>query len=181
MIYFGQEVEEPANGESGFSGNDGRTTIFDYWNVPEHQKWMNEGKFDGGLLSDEQKYLRNYYRRLLNFVNNNEAIFKGRFYDIMWYNQDDSLINANKIYAYLRYTEKQKLLIVVNFDSNKQEFKLKIPQDALKEISLETKNEIIAKDILNNAFEVIIAPKQIESHGIELSLNAYESLILRLS
>jgi glycosidase len=47
MLYFGQEVGEPAAGLSGFSGDDGRTTIFDYWGVPEHQKWMNDGKFDG--------------------------------------------------------------------------------------------------------------------------------------
>ncbi|MEL7147355.1 MAG: alpha-amylase family protein, partial [Bacteroidota bacterium] len=46
MIYFGQEVGEPGIGSEGFSGPDGRTTIFDYWGVPEHQKWMNESKFD---------------------------------------------------------------------------------------------------------------------------------------
>jgi hypothetical protein len=44
MIYFGQEVGEPGLGEEGFQGDDGRTTIFDYWGVPEHQKWMNGGK-----------------------------------------------------------------------------------------------------------------------------------------
>jgi glycosidase len=57
MIYFGQEVGEPGLGEEGFQGDDGRTTIFDYWGVPEHQKWMNEGLFDGGKLSDDQKRL----------------------------------------------------------------------------------------------------------------------------
>ncbi|RYE13801.1 MAG: alpha-amylase, partial [Sphingobacteriales bacterium] len=35
MVYLGQEVGEAANGSEGFSGNDGRTTIFDYWGVPE--------------------------------------------------------------------------------------------------------------------------------------------------
>ncbi len=49
MIYFGQEVGEPAAGAEGFGGNDGRTTVFDYWGVPEHQKWMNGKKYDGGL------------------------------------------------------------------------------------------------------------------------------------
>jgi glycosidase len=40
MIYFGQEVGEPGVGAEGFQGDDGRTTIFDYWGVPEHQKWL---------------------------------------------------------------------------------------------------------------------------------------------
>ena len=43
MIYSGQEVGEPGHGTEGFSGDDGRTTIFDYWGVPEHQKWLNNG------------------------------------------------------------------------------------------------------------------------------------------
>src|SRR5690606_18414563 len=47
MLYFGQEVGEPGQGESGFSGADGRTTIFDYWGVQEHVKWVNNGKYDG--------------------------------------------------------------------------------------------------------------------------------------
>ena len=60
MLYFGQEVGEPARGAEGFSSADGRTTIFDYWGVPEHQKWLNQGKFDGGKLSPEQKKLRDF-------------------------------------------------------------------------------------------------------------------------
>ena len=55
MIYFGQEVGEPGVGVKGFGGEDGRTSIYDYWGVPEHQKWVNGGKYDGGALSDEQK------------------------------------------------------------------------------------------------------------------------------
>src|SRR3546814_19778092 len=57
MLYFGQEVGEPGKGNEGYGGEDNRTTIFDYWGVPEHQKWMNNGKFDGGGLSTTQKDL----------------------------------------------------------------------------------------------------------------------------
>src|SRR5690606_40101895 len=56
------DLGEPGAGDEGFSGEDGRTTIYDYWGVPEHQKWMNGGAFDGGLLSLEQKQLRMFYR-----------------------------------------------------------------------------------------------------------------------
>jgi glycosidase len=65
MVYFGQEVGEPGAGAMGFSGDDGRTTIFDYWGVPEHQKWMNGGRFDGARLSSDQKQLREAYAKLL--------------------------------------------------------------------------------------------------------------------
>ena len=33
MIYAGQEYGERGMDKEGFSGNDGRTTIFDYWSI----------------------------------------------------------------------------------------------------------------------------------------------------
>ncbi len=82
MIYFGQEVGEPALGAEGFQGDDGRTTIFDYWGVPEHQKWMNDGRFDGGRLSSAQKKLRREYGKILKLCQESEAIRFGTFVDL---------------------------------------------------------------------------------------------------
>jgi glycosidase len=119
MLYFGQEVAEPANGTEGFSSEDGRTSIFDYWGVPEHQKWLNQGRFDGGKLSPEQKSLRDFYSRLLNVASSNEAIRKGRFYELQDANNLGKEYNQRHLYSYLRYTDKQKLLVVVNFSADK--------------------------------------------------------------
>jgi hypothetical protein len=66
MLYFGQDVGEPGDGDAGF-GDPTRTTIFDYWGVPAHQRWMNGGAFDGGALSDDERDLRDFYVRILNF------------------------------------------------------------------------------------------------------------------
>jgi glycosidase len=77
MVYFGQEVGEPGAGAMGFSGDDGRTTIFDYWGVPEHQKWMNGGRFDGGRLSEDQKRLRDTYAQLLDRCRTDPALVGG--------------------------------------------------------------------------------------------------------
>lgn len=77
LVYFGQEVGEPGAGEKGFTGHDGRTTIFDYWGVPEHQKWMNGGAFDGGGLSDDQRRLRLAYRDLLNRLLSDPVLERG--------------------------------------------------------------------------------------------------------
>jgi hypothetical protein len=61
-------MEALAHGTEGFGGEDARTSIFDYWSMPEFTKWVNGGKFDGGKLSPEQKDLRAFYTRLLNLV-----------------------------------------------------------------------------------------------------------------
>ena len=83
MIYFGQELGEKGMDEEGFSGKDGRTTIFDYWTVDLIRRWRNGGKFDGALLSKEEKDLQSYYTKVLNICNKEKAISEGSFFDIM--------------------------------------------------------------------------------------------------
>ena len=68
MVYHGQEVGEPGLGEEGFGGDDQRTTIFDYWSLPELNKWWNYGAADGAALSADQKRLRHWYSRLLRLL-----------------------------------------------------------------------------------------------------------------
>ena len=68
LLYSGQEVGEPARGAEGFGGDDARTTIFDYWSMPEWVKWVNGHHYDGARLSTAQRALRDFYARLLRLV-----------------------------------------------------------------------------------------------------------------
>ncbi len=131
MLYFGQDVGEPGKGASGFSGDDGRTTIFDYWGVPEHVKWINNGKFDGGQLSPEQKQLQEGYRKILKACNEEPAFREGGFYDLHYYNRNNEYTGySNQIYAFVRHTQGQVILVVVNFGSAAEECRIKIPEAA---------------------------------------------------
>ena len=81
LLYSGQEVGEPADGVEGFGGDDARTTIFDYWSMPELVKWVNDHRYDGGRLSVEQRELRAFYGRLLRLVG--EPAFRdGEFFGL---------------------------------------------------------------------------------------------------
>jgi glycosidase len=130
MIYFGQEVGEPAAGAEGFSRDDGRTTIFDYWGVPEHQKWLNNGLCNGGCLSRNQKYLRSFYSTLLNAVKNNEALRYGKFYELMLANQYQPGFDT-RLYIYLRYTDNQRILVITNFSRDGKQIQARLPDDLL--------------------------------------------------
>ena len=141
LIYNGQEVGEPALGSEGFSGDDGRTSIFDYWGLPEHQKWLNNGKFDGADLSDEQKQLREFYCKLLNATKNSESLSNGEFYELMLANQNKGGFDE-RIYAYIRYTDGEQMIIVVNFDRNQRELFVTIPVDLLDKFNLNGKREL---------------------------------------
>ncbi|OIN60918.1 alpha-amylase family glycosyl hydrolase [Arsenicibacter rosenii] len=145
MLYFGQEVGVRAEGSEGFSGDDGRTTIFDYWGVKEWQGWINRkgnaaGRFDGAGLTADQKKLRAFYQQLNHLVNGSDAIQHGKFYDLQWANGRTAGYNQDRQYAYLRHTDKQKLLIVCNFDKTQPcQTRLHLPDHAWQTIGLEAK------------------------------------------
>lgn len=147
MIYNGQEVGEPALGAEGFGGDDNRSSIFDYWGLPQHQKWMNKGAFDGGLLNDDEKKLRQFYSKLLLLVNSNEAIAKGNFYELLQANKGAEGFN-DKVYAYLRYTENKRVLVLANFNRNETKLKVKLPKDVLEAFNIEGK-AIAFRDLLS--------------------------------
>jgi glycosidase len=140
MVYSGQEVGEPGNGAEGFGGDDGRTTIFDYWGVPEHQKWMNHGKFDGAQLSESQKNLREFYSKLLNAARENEALKNGKFWELMIANEHQPGFDQ-RIYIFVRYTDKQRILVISNFNREARNMQIKLPADLLDQLHINGSKE----------------------------------------
>lgn len=138
MIYFGQELGEPGMDEEGFSGRDGRTTIFDYWTVDSIRRWRNGGKFGGTLLTEEEKSLQTYYTKVLNIANEEPTLREGMFYDIMYVNYDNDKMDTNKLYAFLRKKDKELTLIVANFSEEDQTAGVKIPTHAYEWLEIPT-------------------------------------------
>jgi glycosidase len=135
MIYFGQEVGEAGNENGGF-GTHSRTSIFDYVGVPSHQSWMNNGKFDGGQLTEKEKALRDFYKRLLNFSLTSSALM-GEFQEIQTVNRQATLGFDPGIYAFTRWSDTQKLIVVTNFSwLTTSTFELKIPSDIIEKWNL---------------------------------------------
>jgi len=127
MLYFGQEVGEPAAEEPGF-GDPTRTSIFDYIGVPHHQRWMNGGAFDGGQLNREEKALRDFYQRLLTFTRESKAL-SGAFFDLHAINREQTPAYGEKVHAFARYQDGEKLLILTNFsNTDSPAFQLHLPE-----------------------------------------------------
>lgn len=153
MIYSGQEVGEPGAGAEGFQVDDGRTTIFDYWGMPEHQKWMNGGAFDGDSLNAEQKQLRQFYSDLLNLSAKNPAITQGAYMDLTAFNIAAGNFN-NRVHAFLRFAGEERLLIVNSFNSQALPIKVQLSQDAIAALNLDPAGVYIARDLLWREAEV---------------------------
>ncbi|MGN8072452.1 alpha-amylase family glycosyl hydrolase [Mucilaginibacter sp. SG564] len=171
MIYSGQEVGEPALGNQGFSGDDGRTSIFDYCSVPEHQRWLNNGAFDGANLSESQNNLRGFYQKLLVTVIENEALSNGLFYELMMANEHQPGFDQ-LLYIYLRYTDEQRVLVIANFNRIERQLVVKLPNDLLSKLNLNGKTELT--DLLS---EVKFHTDDIRN-GVEVKIPASGGLLL---
>jgi len=126
MLYAGQELGEPAADAEGYSGHDGRTTIFDYWSIPTLRRWLT------GHSTAGERRLRAAYRKLLRVCNDEPALgTDGGFFDLMYVNEHT--MDANSQYAYLRYHSDTRtmVLIVANFADHDADVQVVIPQHAL--------------------------------------------------
>ena len=151
MLYNGQEVGEPAVGVEGFGNDDARTSIFDYWSMPELAKWVNRHRYDGGRLSFQQKALREFYRRLIQLVG--EPAFRdGDFFSLNPANHENphfgrlpgESVSGHWIYGFLRYdtTSRQRFLVLANLHPtiSLENVRVILPLPALQFLGLSEKD-----------------------------------------
>ena len=177
MVYFGQEVGEAGNENAGF-GTHSRTSIFDYIGVPNHQRWMNGGKFDGGQLSQEEKDLRDFYKRLLNLSINSPALM-GEIQEIQSINRQSTPGYDAGIYSFVRWSETQKLIVVTNFsDASTSTFELRIPSDIIQKWDLKDGNYNVTDQLYKTSK---VALQVVNGEGkVQITIAPLESFIYQL-
>ncbi len=172
MIYFGQEFGEKAQEIEGFNEADDRTTMFDFYRVDTHQRWVNGGKFDGGKLTADEKVIDSFYTDLLAWVNSSCVIQLGKFFDLQY--AQNAGYPKDKVYSYLRYTEKDRNLIICNFDSVDHSFAVEIPTLALDMMGVKSVQWKEEKAFLPPASSAV----KVEGNHIQIPANS--ALIITL-
>lgn len=150
MIYMGQELGEKATDAEGFSGYDGRTTIFDYWSVPTIRRWYNNGRPGTAKLTDDEKELRAMYAHVLKMCNTEKAISEGAFFDVMYVNYDNRHLNPHRQYAYIRSHGDESIIIALNFAPNEAKLEINIPDLAFSMLKI-PKGTYPATELLSGA------------------------------
>lgn len=131
MVYAGQEFGEPGMDAEGFSGRDGRTTIFDYWSVPSLRRALS------GQLRAGERHLHDAYVKLLRLCNTESTLREGSFFDLMYVNYDGcGGFDPNRYYAFLRHAGHDLLLIVSNFSDEASQVGVRIPSHAFSTLGL---------------------------------------------
>lgn len=166
MIYFGQEFGEKAQEIEGFNEADDRTTMFDFYRVDTHQRWLNGGKFDGGKLTAAEKEIDSFYTELVAWINSSEVIQRGKFFDLQY--AQNAAYPKDKVYAYLRYTDKGRNLIICNFDSVNHDFNIEIPTLALDMMGIKSYALKTIKSFVPPAAQA----GKVEGNRIQISSNS---------
>ena len=182
MVYAGQELGEKGMQAEGFSGIDGRTSIFDYCGIPAVQAWSNKGKWDGAKLDDEQHELREFYTRLLNIACKEKAISEGEMYDLEY--AQGAEFNRHEHFAYLRhYNGKHTagshiVLAVLNFDDKQADIEVRIPEEAFAHLGIEpSEHELVFTDLLTGSeYRGYLCP----TRPFRITLPAWKGALLKV-
>lgn len=173
MVYAGQEFGERGMDAEGFSGRDGRTTIFDYWCVDT----IRRGYFDRRHLSQDEMHLQLKYQQILHIANREAAVREGEFFDLMYVNPQTWKFNPRHEYAFLRKFEDEVLLVVANFGPDRVNTSVNIPAHAFDFLGLPEK-EVRAIDLLTGQ-EMDIELKK--DGAVDMDLRPYTGRIYKFS
>lgn len=150
MIYMGQELGEQALESEGFSGADGRTTIFDYWSLSTLRRWLADVGGQTSLTAREQ-WLRRLYRTVLRACNEETALSEGSFFDLMYVNYDNPTVNPHRHYLFIRCHGREVIVVALNFGAEKASMSINIPQHALDILGIQAAVNARATDLLSGA------------------------------
>ena len=169
MLYAAEEYGEKGMDKEGFSGVDGRTTIFDYWSIDTLCRAAD------GTLSDDEQYIYTMHEKVLQIARKEKAV-DGDFYDLMYANPWSDKFDNNRLFAFLRKKDKDILLVVCNFSDHVADIDVNIPAHAMRMLSIAEK-AYKAKDLLTGEQQTL----QLQENGkISMTVQAYGARIWKL-
>ena len=166
MVYAGQELGEQAHEAEGFSGFDGRTTIFDYWKVETLCRLQSSDY----RLQIGEDVVFDLYRRLLSIASR-EVVAEGKFYDLMWLNRGNQQFDSSRQYAFVRYTDKEALFVVANFAGEERDVRVNITHHLFDAMGCEAFGKVVAADLMTgNKVELNFSADA----SVEIALKPYQ-------
>ena len=175
MMYQGQALGVDGMEDAGFSGSDGRTTIFDYWSLDSFLRWRNNGLFNGARLTPGEKALMAYYSKVITLCNTERAISDGQFYDLMYANYENQLMDTNRLYAFIRKVEEETILIVANFSDDVMHTSVRIPAHAIEFLHMQQGPRFATELLTGDTQPIDILPDQM----VNLTVPANDGIILK--
>ena len=153
MIYFGEEVGERGMDEEGFSGCDGRTTIFDWWSMPSVRrlrkvidsnvyKTLDPAKISEAGLDEAEAEVFCRFAEAIRLAASDDAVRQGTTYDLCYCNYNSEGFDRNRHYIFLRDYLDHTILVASNFSNKEAQMKIIIPEHAFDWMGIPISNDI---------------------------------------
>lgn len=165
MIYFGQELGEQGMNSEGYSGVDGRTSIFDYCSIKSLREW---------LLGNKNNEVRALYKKILNIAAQEEAIYNGSRYDIQYVNGYSQFYNPDRQYSFARKSSNSLIFVVANFGETIESISLNIPKELFEYFNIKDDNSYKSLNLLTGEKAILTLSSKnkfkikIEKEGVGL-------------
>ena len=170
MFYAGQEFGERGMDSEGFSGRDGRTTIFDYWGVDTLSRRLNH------MLSYNERILEDTYAKVLNLANVEAALRNGKFFDLMYANPASDHFYPFSNYAFLRKHNDEMILVVANFGGAPADIRVRIPAHAFDFLKIPEK-KTTAIDLMTGDKQTLTLTKDFE---FGMTVGGYDARVWKM-
>lgn len=172
MLYAGQEFGEQGMESEGFSGCDGRTTIFDYWCVDS----LRKGYYARRQLSSAEKRIEALYSTVLNIAKSEPAVTEGQSFDLMYANPWSDTFHADRLYAFMRKKDDDILLVVVNFDDKALESLVNIPQHAFDYLGIQPGMRVAADLMTGEDVDIMLSADE----PVRIAVPPYSGVVLKM-
>ncbi len=178
LNYFGQELGERGMDEEGYSGHDGRTTIFDYWTVESIYQWRGKkGLWRRHQLPKSVRELRDYYTKVFEIANSCDALREGDFYDLTYCNYGNPGYNIHRTFSFIRHSKRDVVLVVVNFQGEDQEIAVNVPREAWDYVGITPGKRRHVQNLLTGEWDFGLFST---TEPVKVKVPAYDAVVLRI-
>ena len=178
LNYFGQELGERGMDEEGYSGLDGRTTIFDYWTVESIYQWRGKkALWRRHQLPKSVRDLRDYYTRVFDIANTCDALREGDFYDLTYCNYNNPNYNIHRTFSFIRHSRHDVALVVVNFQGEDQDIDVNVPSEAWEYVGIKPGRRRHIENLLTGEWDFGLFST---TDPVRVKVPAYDAVVLRI-
>ena len=178
LNYFGQELGERGMDEEGYSGLDGRTTIFDYWTVESIYQWRGKkALWRRHQLPKSVRDLRDYYTRVFEIANSCDALREGDFYDLTYCNYNNPNYNIHRTFSFIRHSRHDVALVVVNFQGEDQDIDVNVPSEAWEYVGIKPGRRRHIENLLTGEWDFGLFST---TDPVRVKVPAYDAVVLRI-
>ena len=178
LNYFGQELGERGMDEEGYSGLDGRTTIFDYWTVESIYQWRGKkALWRRHQLPKSVRDLRDYYTRVFEIANTCDALREGDFYDLTYCNYNNPNYNIHRTFSFIRHSRHDVALVVVNFQGEDQDIDVNVPSEAWEYVGIKPGRRRHIENLLTGEWDFGLFST---TDPVRVKVPAYDAVVLRI-